>query len=299
MTSITLRYPSSCATCGTDLPRGSQAVWDRTAKSATCLVCAPPTDDTNAAGATVPDSAELEQVPTIEPLDGGVAGASARRIADRQTAKRMKAKQQQDEATRAAHPRVGGLLVKARDLLAEPEKPTSWQKGAVGEEAVGRTFAALSEDGFAVLHDRRKPGTRWNIDHVVVGPRGVYVIDAKHLKGELEVRSTGSFFRPGPNRVFVNGRSQDKRVEAMDWQVECVRDAVGPVLEELGGVIRPVLCFLGVEIGFGQRAAVAGEREVLITWPRRFVKDVGRDGPLGREQIQDVARRIAAALPAA
>lgn len=287
-TPITLRYPSTCTVCGAELPRGSRAVWDRGAKSATCLGCATPADEP-----------EPEPAPQDEPLDGGVAGASARRVADRQTVRRAKEKQQRDEATRSAHPRVGGLLVKARDLLAEPEQPTSWQKGAVGEEAVGRTFAALSEEGFVVLHDRRKPGTRWNIDHVVVGPRGVYVIDAKHYTGRLEIRTTGSFFRPGPNRVFVNGRNQDKRVAAMDWQVECVAVAAGELVKELGGTIRPVLCFVGVELSLGQKAGIVGEREVVVTWPRRFVKDVGRDGPLGPEQIREVARRIAEALPAA
>jgi hypothetical protein len=97
----------------------------------------------------------------------------------------------------------------------------------------------------------------------------------------------------------VNGRSQDKRVAAMDWQVDCVETAAGELLTELGGVIRPVLCFVGVDLSFGQQASVAGEKEVLITWPRRFVKDVGRDGPLNPQQIDEVARRIAKALPPA
>jgi hypothetical protein len=278
---------------------GSRARWDRATKSATCLTCEPERDAEREEQATPPGALDRRFTAGEEPLDGGVAGASARRIADRQTERRVKAKEQRDEATRAAHPKLGGLLVKTRDFLAEPEKPTSWQKGAAGEEAVGRRFAVLAEEGFAVLHDRRKPGTRWNIDHLVVGPRGVYVIDAKHYSGPLEVRTTGSFFRPGPNRVFVNGRNQDKRVAAMDWQVECVEAAVGPRVEELGGVIRPVLCFLGVEIGLLQGPWLAGEREVLITWPRRFVKDVGRDGPLDPEHIAEVARRLDEALPKA
>jgi hypothetical protein len=295
---ITLRYRATCAQCAAEMSGGTRARWDRATKSATCLSCEPE-GDAESKQATPSEDQDHRFTPAEEPLDGGVAGASARRIADRQTERRAKAKEQRDEATWAAHPKVGGLLVKVRDALAEPEKTTSWQKGAAGEEAVGRRFAALAEEGFAVLHDRRKPGTRWNIDHLVVGPRGVYVIDAKHFSGPLEVRSTGSFLRPGPNRVFVNGRHQDKRVAAMDWQVECVGAAVGARVEELGGVIRPVLCFVGVEVGLLQGPWLAGEREVLITWPRRFVKDVGRDGPLGSEQIAEVARRLDQALPKA
>jgi hypothetical protein len=150
-----------------------------------------------------------------------------------------------------------------------------------------------------VLHDRLKPGTRWNIDHVIVGPRGVYVIDAKHYSGRLEIRSTGTTFRPGPHRVLVNGRQRDKQVAAMDWQVDCIRAATGDLLDQWGGVVRPVLCFLGVEIGLTQKPQLVGPGDVLVTWARRFVKDVSRDGPLTPEQIALVARRIAEALPPA
>jgi hypothetical protein len=131
--------------------------------------------------------------------------------------------------------------VKVRDIVAELEKPSSWRKGAEGEEAIGRTFERLSAEGFIVLHDRRKPGTRWNLDHVIVGPPGVYVIDAKYYSGRLEIRSTGTIFRPGPKRVYVKDRPQDKRVSGMDWQVGWMRDAVGELIDQYYGAIKPVL----------------------------------------------------------
>lgn len=164
---------------------------------------------------------------------------------------------------------------------------------------MGRTFEQLAEEGFVVLHDRRRPGKKANIDHIVIGPRGVYVIDAKHYAGLLEIRSTGTFFRPGPNRVFVGGRAHDKRLAFMDRQVRWVHEAVGADVEAVGGHIKPVLCFLGVQVPLGQKAALAGVNDVLITWPRRFVKDVSRVGPLTGQQVEEIARKIATALPAA
>lgn len=305
MTTLRLRYDAVCQICHQPIAAGTTAAWDRAAKKATCLSC----DDTVSAGGPVEAPAagattvEIEH-PSAAPeavaaLDVGVAGGSARRIADRQQAKRDAAKAKEAASVRAAHPRAGNLILKARDMFCEPEKPTSWQKGAAGEESAGRTFQRLVEDGFQVLHDRRKPGTKWNIDHVVVGPRGVYVIDAKHYSGRLEVRSTGNFFRPGPNRVFVKGRARDKRVTAMDWQVEWIREAAGDLIDQYGGVIRPVLCFMGVETDLFQKPQLVGANDVLVTWPRRFVKDVGRDGSLNAAQIDEVAQRIAVALPAA
>jgi Mn2+/Fe2+ NRAMP family transporter len=53
----------------------------------------------------------------------------------------------------------------------------SWRKGALGEWLTAEALKALP-DGFAVINDvTKKLG---NIDHVVIGPTGVYVIDAKN-----------------------------------------------------------------------------------------------------------------------
>ena len=186
-TRIHLRYAATCAACAKALPARSTAVWDRTTKTATCLDCnaSPPlvgqglrlvAEDVADAG-LVDHAVQEPAVPAV--LVRGIAGGSARMIADRQQATRLRAKQEEDQVTRDAHPRIGTLLVRVRHLRAEPERPTSWQQGAAGEEAVGRRFERLIREGFAVLHDRRKPGSRWNIDHIVVGPQGVYVIDAK------------------------------------------------------------------------------------------------------------------------
>lgn len=276
---IRLRYAGTCRSCGTALAKGTEARYDRSTKTVECASCPP----------------------DVEPalIDAGVAGGSARAIADRQRAKRERKQAAEEAAIREALPKLGGLVVGVRRFFAEPESPTSWEKGAVGEEAVGRRFAALSDEGFVVLHDRREPGKKWNIDHIVVGPNGVYVIDAKHYRGPLEIRRTGSLFRPGPHRVFVNGRPQDKRVAAMDWQVDAVRDAVDDLLEGTGASVRPFLCFLGVEVGLLQKPALVGPNDVVVTWPRQFVKDVSRTGPLTPEQVDEVARRIATRLPAA
>lgn len=304
---IHLRFDATCAACATSLPAHSYAIWDRTTKAVTCLPCdAAPAPVIQELGSPVEDVADVGVVdpavrrPAASALsDRGVAGGSARKIADRQQAKRDREKRAQDQATREAHPRIGTLLVKAQHLMAEPQRPTSWQQGATGEEAVGRRFDRLSGEGFAVLHDRCKRGSRWNIDHIVIGPSGAYVIDAKHYSGRLEVRSPGTFLRPAPKRVFVKGRSQDERVKAMDWQVGWVSGAAGELIASYGGIIRPVLCFVGVELALTQRPALVGPNDVVVTWPQRFVKDISREGPLTPDQVREVADRIAKALPAA
>jgi hypothetical protein len=56
-------------------------------------------------------------------------------------------------------------------------------------------------DAVTVLNDRRVPGSRGNIDHVVVGAAGVYVIDAKRYQNAVvRIRRSGGLFdRCGSN----------------------------------------------------------------------------------------------------
>ena len=78
-----------------------------------------------------------------------------------------------------------------------------WEQGAEGEVAVARALEAMPE-GWVVLHDLAWPGRqRANLDHVVVGPGGVFVVDAKNWSGRVEVR----------NQVLMEvGRKRDSTV---------------------------------------------------------------------------------------
>jgi len=53
-----------------------------------------------------------------------------------------------------------------------------WARGAAAEESVGETLNLLRGEGFIVMHDVEQRG-EGNIDHIVSGPAGVYLIEAK------------------------------------------------------------------------------------------------------------------------
>lgn len=68
-------------------------------------------------------------------------------------------------------------------------RATNCAKGAAGESRVCRVLSSLALQGYHHLDDRRVlEGRSANIDHVVVGPRGVFVVDAKNWTGPVEVR---------------------------------------------------------------------------------------------------------------
>ncbi len=64
-----------------------------------------------------------------------------------------------------------------------------WERGASGERQVAAALADGLPTEWSIVHDVRWPGRpRANIDHVVLGPPGVFVIDTKHWDGEVLVR---------------------------------------------------------------------------------------------------------------
>jgi hypothetical protein len=51
--------------------------------------------------------------------------------------------------------------------------------GAQGEKVVGQMLEKLRADGYVVFHDI--PGDGFNVDHVIVGPTGVFAIETKTI----------------------------------------------------------------------------------------------------------------------
>jgi hypothetical protein len=66
----------------------------------------------------------------------------------------------------------------------------AWRRGA-GERRTARLLAPLERCGWAVLHDLAIPGSVANIDHLVIGPGGMLVIDSKQYRGRLRVDRDG------------------------------------------------------------------------------------------------------------
>ena len=57
-------------------------------------------------------------------------------------------------------------------------KSSNYRLGLMGERAVGEELNQLMLDGFRVFHDF-PADEQWNIDHVLVGSQGVYIVETK------------------------------------------------------------------------------------------------------------------------
>jgi hypothetical protein len=105
-----------------------------------------------------------------------------------------------------------------------------WEQGAEGEVAVAGALEALPE-GWVALHDLAWPGRqRANLDHVVVGPGGVFIVDAKNWSGRIEVRD---------QVLLQNGRKRESTV-ASAAEAAIALQAVVPT----SAVCMGVLCFV-------------------------------------------------------
>jgi hypothetical protein len=60
-----------------------------------------------------------------------------------------------------------------------------WWKGKVGEKAVIEVLETLSDD-YVLLNDLLLPARRGNVDHLVVGPNGIFVLETKNWSGKIK-----------------------------------------------------------------------------------------------------------------
>jgi len=110
-----------------------------------------------------------------------------------------------------------------------------WVAGAVGEQATAQLLGQLSHR-WVVLHDRRRRGGG-NLDHLLVGPPGVAVIDSKRFRGPVVVRGpVRGLWRP---RFEVAGQDRDVLVDGVLRQ----RDEVAAAVEDAGWrvPVRPII----------------------------------------------------------
>lgn len=275
-----LRYAGRCKDCGADLPRGTRAVYDPGTKTVCCLACtgegAVPVEEP--ASVVEPAEAVPQPAPDLSP---GVAGASARREHERRVAAR-------EDRVRSKHPKLGGLILALSD---EPQTTKAWATGAVGEERLGRRLDALAGPLVKVLHDRGIPGSKANLDHLVVCASGVFVVDAKRYKGRPRRTVEGGLFSPRTEKLLVGRRDCTRLVTAGLKQADLVREALAEAAEE----VRSVLCF--VEADWPLLASDFLVRKVSVTWPKKLVSTIRRPGPLDEDLVGSVHQRLAAAFP--
>jgi hypothetical protein len=211
---LRLRYSGTCSCCGKTLPKGLEALYNSATRTVRCIVC------------------ELPRIAVVDKVDeAGIAGRSAHHEYERRhLAREARVKGRLGDI-------LGGVVLAITD---DPQSTRAWERGAIGEQKLAEALGDMPD--VKVLHDRRVPGTRGNIDHIVVAPAGVFVVDAKLYKGLIQIRDVGGFFKTD-KRLYVGRRDCSHLAENMRWQVQAVQLALQSA-EVQPVPITPVLCFV-------------------------------------------------------
>jgi hypothetical protein len=137
---------------------------------------------------------------------------------------------------------LGGLAAVAAGwgLRFRPSpNAAAWRRGAVGERRTARRLAALERHGWAVLHDLAVPGSTANIDHLAIGPGGVFVIDSKQYRGRLQLDPTG--------RLWHGRYPLAPTLRAVSFEA----DQAAQVLPDPGVVVVPIVAVHGARVPWG------------------------------------------------
>ena len=151
----------------------------------------------------------------------------------------------------------------------------AWRVGADGEERVGALLEQLRPHGWHVEHDVRVGSRGANLDHLVIGPPGVFVLNTKAVRGKVWVG--------GPN-VMVDGYRTDY-VEKLEFEAQRVRRCL------LGATRRRSLWVQGLLVLAHRKPVVKQQPQhvAVIHFTELLPGLMGQPVKLGMEEVAELA----------
>ena len=116
----------------------------------------------------------------------------------------------------------------------------AWRRGAAGERRTARLLAPLERHGWVILHDLAVPGSRANLNHLVIGPGGVFVIDSKQYHGRLQLDAVG--------KLWHGRHPLAPTLGAVSWEA----DQAAQVLPDPDVVVVPIVAVHGAQVPWGK-----------------------------------------------
>ena len=171
-----------------------------------------------------------------------------------------------------------------------------WVQRADGDRrALGR-LRMLESEGVIVLNDRRAPGAASSpIKRIAISSGGVFVLDAKHVKGLVTTRRSGPVSNLGPDELHVGRRNCTLWIEQVAHQMDVVRDALEAMVGGSDVPVHAMLCLTRAEWGVASPVEI---REVCVAWPQLITGRVQAGGLMDSPTVREVAGTLADRLPA-
>ncbi|MCP2341889.1 nuclease-related domain-containing protein [Actinomadura rupiterrae] len=117
---------------------------------------------------------------------------------------------------------IAAVLVVAADVFRRARTASSveaWQKASAVERRTERQLKSLEKNGYRVLHARAVPRdddgvSDGRIDHLVIGPSGVYAIDSEAWDKRLPVRTLSH------RKLFHGPFNKKDRLDETHWEAD-------------------------------------------------------------------------------
>jgi hypothetical protein len=156
----------------------------------------------------------------------------------------------------------------------------AWRRGAAGERRTARLLRRLERDGYTSLHDLAVPGAAANVDHLVIGPTGVFVVDSKQYSGRVHQSLDG--------RAWHNHAPLARQLEVVGWEA-------ATVARILGVRVDPLVVVHGAEVAYGGLIA----QGVAVVPAARLRAALGVDPVLSATEVGVLAAMAQTRLRAA
>jgi hypothetical protein len=171
---------------------------------------------------------------------------------------------------------VAGLLL--RPKLSDAT--VAWRRGARGERATARRLRGLQRAGWTVFHDVALQGSRANLDHLLIGPGGVFVIDSKYYRGRIRIGGDGA--------LWYGRHPLSDMLRAVQWEAgRAARTLATP-----GITVEPLVCVHRGQLPWGQL-----EVPVPILTPTLLVARLASLPPwLTGDQVAELTRQAVTRL---
>jgi len=146
---------------------------------------------------------------------------------------------------------IVAILVVVGDVVLKNRKESSveaWRKPSVAERKTERQLRGMEKAGYRTLHARAVPRddegvSDGQIDHLVIGPTGVYAVDSEKWDKRLPVRAMSH------RKLFLGPFNKKERLDEARWESE---QASRLITDELGYEVpvQPSLAIYGPAISW-------------------------------------------------
>lgn len=176
---------------------------------------------------------------------------------------------------------IGVTAFVIRKVMRARHKLRTLRLARDGERAVGQYLEGLRENGYRVLHDI--VGDNFNIDHLLIGPKGVFTIETKTMSkpasGNPEIDYDGT-------QILVNGYKPDRdpviqaKAQAY-WIKELVMELTGKSI-----VVRPAVVYPG---WFINQTSKSSRPDVWVLNPKALSTFIeNSNGELSSEDVHSL-----------